>query len=158
MTTGKMCTGCKTTKLLSEFWPDRRTGRAASRCKSCKAEYAKRWRAANPHKQLERYWNNPDRERERHLVRKYGVDLAAYQRMFTSQGGKCAICGKAQERAFDVDHDHATGVVRGLLCTNCNRMVGHAADDPVRLRAAAVYLESVPQVAQAFIEAVMEAA
>lgn len=84
-------------------------------------------------------------ERERHLIRKYGLTLMDYQEMYDSQGGCCAICRKVQRRAFDVDHNHATGEVRGLLCTNCNRMLGHAGDSVVNLRAAADYLESFPK-------------
>ena len=68
-----------------------------------------------------------------------------YQEMYHSQEGCCAICRKQQERAFDVDHNHATGEVRGLLCTNCNRMLGHAGDSAANLRAAADYLESFPK-------------
>jgi hypothetical protein len=151
----KTCTGCKQAKPPAEFWPDgRRNGRLQARCKPCKAAAAKQWREANKHKAIERYWANPAGERERHLVRKYGVTLERYTQMLEQQGGACAICRKTQQRAFDVDHCHATGRVRGLLCTNCNRMIGHAADDASRLRAAAAYLESiVPQVAAAFIKA-----
>lgn len=138
----KKCTKCGVTKPISMFWPDRRRGGTLPHCKACKAAYAKRWRAANPHKARERYWSNPQGERDRHLVRKYGVTRATYAKMFSDQGGCCAVCRKSQARAFDVDHDHATGVVRGLLCTNCNRMIGHAGDDAKRLIAAARYLVS----------------
>ena len=151
----KTCTGCEQAKPLTEFWPDgRRTGGLQARCKPCKAAAAKQWRGANKHKAAERYWSNPAGERERHLVRKYGVTLERYREMLEQQGGACAICRKTQQRAFDVDHCHTTGRVRGLLCTNCNRMIGHAADDADRLRAAAAYLERiVPQVAAALIRA-----
>lgn len=138
----KTCTGCGETKPLNQFWPDRRRRGVGPRCKPCKSAYARRWRRANPHKAHERYWSNPQGERERHLIRKYGVTLAAYDRMFAEQGGKCAVCAKTQTRAFDVDHDHKTGVVRGLLCTNCNRMIGHAGDSANNLERAADYLRS----------------
>jgi hypothetical protein len=154
----KTCSNCQQEKQPAEFWPDRRrSGGLQARCKTCRAASAKDWRDANKHKAAERYWSNPDAERERHLVRKYGVTLERYRSMLEQQGGACAICRKTQQRAFDVDHCHATGRVRGLLCTNCNRMIGHAADDAARLRAAASYLESiVPQVAAEFIRATQE--
>ncbi|QOC59453.1 endonuclease VII [Microbacterium phage AnnaLie] len=52
----------------------------------------------------------------------------------------CAVCGATHKR-FHVDHDHATGQVRGLLCGPCNQTLGLMQDDPARLRAAAAYLE-----------------
>ena len=155
----KTCTKCNLEKPVVDFWPDRRRGCTLSRCKQCKAEYARQWRAANPHKGRERYWSDPQGERERHLVRKYGVTQLDYDRMLADQNGGCAICGKQQDRALDVDHDHATGAVRGLLCTNCNRMIGHAGDDAERLEVAASYLRAtVPQVAAEFIKSFAEAA
>lgn len=115
--------------------------RRATLCQPCKTaqhrEYCKR---TDYHRK--RYEKIALKERERHLVRKYGVTIAGYQAMFDAQGGKCAVCGKTQVRAFDVDHDHATGLVRGLLCTSCNRMIGHAGDNADRLEAAAAYLRS----------------
>jgi hypothetical protein len=127
--------------------------RRVTLCNPCKASrqraYCKR---TDYHRK--RYERLVPQERERHLVRKYGVTLERYRCMLEKQGGACAICMKTQQKAFDVDHCHATGRVRGLLCTNCNRMIGHAGDDAGRLRAAAAYLESiVPQVAAKFIEA-----
>ncbi len=138
----KTCTKCNEQKSIEEFHRDRRKpdGHLAQ-CKPCRAETNKRWWKANPEYDKARYWSDPESHRERHLIRKYGVDLAAYEKMLSNQKGKCAICGKEQERAFDVDHDHKTGRVRGLLCSNCNRMLGHAQDNPQKLIAASKYLE-----------------
>jgi hypothetical protein len=58
--------------------------------------------------------------------------------MIEAQGGTCAVCpGEAQH----VDHDHETGLVRGILCFNCNQALGIARDVPKTLRALAAYLE-----------------
>jgi len=103
-----------------------------------------------------RYWKNPAGERERHLVRKYGVSLERYAEMLKAQDGRCAVCRAPERGVFNVDHDHATGRVRGLLCNSCNRMIGHSHDSPERLMAAARYLSIVPQVAAEFIKAYRE--
>jgi len=66
-----------------------------------------------------------------------------YAALLARQEGRCAICQTDQpggKGSWHVDHDHATGGVRGLLCSQCNLMLGHARDDPARLRAALEYL------------------
>ena len=78
-----------------------------------------------------------------------GVDADRYQEMLKEQGGVCAICGKP-ERATDkasgkikdlaIDHCHATGEVRALLCSNCNRALGLFNDDPAMLAKARSYV------------------
>lgn len=79
------------------------------------------------------------------MKRKYGITVEEYDRMLYVQRGLCAICGSdspgAKWRFFAVDHDHATGEVRGLLCNSCNAGLGKFADDPGRLAAAILYLE-----------------
>lgn len=55
----------------------------------------------------------------------YGISAVDFQNMLDAQGGACAICGilRTDQRELCVDHDHATGQVRALLCVNCNRNV-----------------------------------
>lgn len=87
------------------------------------------------------------RERWPHYMRQYlyGLSPDRYEELMLAQDGRCAICrsdawpGKGNRP--HVDHDHATGKVRGLLCASCNNGLGRFADDPERLRAAADYLE-----------------
>jgi hypothetical protein len=140
--TFKRCSKCGLDKEASNF-NSRSNGirNRLSRCRDCKNAYDKSWREKNPRYEIERYSRTRTQSREKHLVRKYGVSLAIYDAMLTRQGGRCAVCGKLQDKAFDVDHCHSTGNVRGLLCTNCNRMIGHSGDSPWRLRYAADYLE-----------------
>lgn len=80
---------------------------------------------------------------ERNLVTQYGMALSEYQRRVAEQGGRCAVCGDEPEegKRLHVDHDHATGAIRDLLCRWCNYALGNAKDDPRRLRAMAGYLE-----------------
>ncbi|TFV70159.1 endonuclease [Blastococcus sp. CT_GayMR20] len=74
-----------------------------------------------------------------HLTRRYGITAAEADHMLRNQGGMCAICRVAP--AAHVDHDHATGAVRALLCFNCNGGLGQFKDDPDVLRAAAEYVQ-----------------
>lgn len=77
----------------------------------------------------------------------HGLVPGEYDLMLNAQAGGCAICGNGCKsgRSLAVDHDHATGEIRGLLCANCNRSIGMMADSPERLRAAARYLEDHAQ-------------
>jgi len=76
------------------------------------------------------------------LQKRYGIDDATYASMSASQGGVCAICGRAcaTGRRLAVDHKHG-GKVRGLLCRRCNQGIGQFSESSVVLRAAADYLD-----------------
>jgi len=79
------------------------------------------------------------------LSKKYDISLVDARALLSSSDGRCESCGV--EAQLCVDHDHATGAIRGLVCGPCNIMLGHAGDDPNRLLAGALYLErhaSVP--------------
>lgn len=84
-----------------------------------------------------------------HLKKRYGITLKEYDRMLADQGGVCTICSSSSptgsERRggirFSVDHDHKTGVIRGLICSPCNLGLGSFRDDPNSLRLAADYVE-----------------
>jgi len=72
----------------------------------------------------------------------HGTTVATLQAMHDAQRGLCAICRDSIDFATaHVDHDHATNEIRGLLCANCNRGLGHFRDSPLRLRAAAAYVD-----------------
>lgn len=77
--------------------------------------------------------------RSYHLTRRYGITAGEADHLLERQGGLCAICRMTP--AAHVDHDHATGIVRELLCFNCNGGLGQFKDDPAVLRAAADYVE-----------------
>lgn len=70
--------------------------------------------------------------RDANLKALYGISLTQYERLLEQQGGVCAICGRPPRTrpVLDVDHDHLNGLVRGLLCGNCNRAVGLLDEDP----------------------------
>lgn len=75
-------------------------------------------------------------------LKKYGISIEQYLEMYSNQEGKCAICNiKPNIRVLDVDHNHATGKVRGLLCRRCNMSIGRFEDNAMLLRNAASYIE-----------------
>ncbi len=117
----KYCSGCKQIKSLCEFDFDAKGRKTAgSFCLQC--------------------------TREKHYKRNYGITINDYEELLKQQDSKCAICGtidpgKSRDY-FCVDHDHSKkkDSVRGLLCDNCNRVLGVFDDNPERLVAAAGYL------------------
>lgn len=62
--------------------------------------------------------------------------------LLAAQGGVCAICRRRPDRdaSLHVDHCHATGRIRGILCLNCNQAIGKLGEDPELFRRAAEYL------------------
>ena len=106
-----------------------------------------------PRAHRSREWEraNPDRvhksTRRAALRRKYGITPEDYDQLLAKQGGRCAICATDTpvngrgDRYFDVDHDHHTQEVRGLVCMRCNTLLGRLENDPNRVRLAYAYLE-----------------
>jgi hypothetical protein len=145
----KRCGTCGGTKPLEEFNVMRRSpdGRQA-RCRECQQRINREWK--DRHRSLvnlsTREWArlNPERAREHHFLRRYGITLAQYEWLLRQQDGVCAICSQpcATGKNLAVDHDHVTGAVRGLLCDRCNHAIGSLEDDPGRADQAAAYLRA----------------
>jgi len=118
----KQCRGCEETLSVGRFRPlaqrtlDGRT-RYQPRCRECESAY----------------------HRLKHRERKYGMTADEFVMAVLEQGGACHLCGRVGDLC--VDHDHATGVRRRLLCSNCNSGLGMLQDDPDLLRRAADYLD-----------------
>jgi len=107
--------------------------------KQCRAEHAADIRLAN-----RRRYNAPGKAEHRRalsLWSNYRLTVEVYERMMSEQGGLCAVC--QTEPAAHVDHCHATGVVRGILCANCNKGLGCFRDDTARMQRACRYLQAV---------------
>lgn len=86
------------------------------------------------------------RSRERSMKHSYGFGWKRRLEMSVDQGGRCAICGEQEDlttpnRGLHIDHDHDTGIVRGLLCGLCNRGIGALRHDTSRLARAIDYLK-----------------
>jgi hypothetical protein len=82
------------------------------------------------------------------MARDFGLDDAEYVALLQSQGGVCAICCRPPQKIrLHIDHNHKTGVIRGLLCSWCNhRLLTGARDSVEVLRSAVRYLEAPPAV------------
>ena len=74
------------------------------------------------------------------LKRLYGMSPADYDGLLAKQDGMCAICGTPSEETLCVDHCHATGIIRGLLCRKCNTGLGCYEDDPATMITSLAYL------------------
>lgn len=129
--TTKVCTKCGQEKLLKEFYKapasKGKYGRH-SYCKVCMVTYS-RWRK---------------------LKYIYNISKTQYNDLLERQHSRCAICGvhvddlvfrTPKHRVLHVDHNHKTGEVRGLLCNDCNVMVGCSQDNTENLKKAIDYLQ-----------------
>jgi hypothetical protein len=105
-------------------------------------------------KQMKEYYHKSDKVEWAYkswsskLQREYGMTVEQYEIMLSEQGGLCKICGREEtHRHFGkpvrmaVDHCHETGVVRGLLCRNCNVAIGLLGHSVSRLEKAICYLQ-----------------
>lgn len=149
---------CGAVKPMLEFYAHRSTadGRA-NNCMACAKAIQREWNSKNRARIRE---NNQRRDadpaaRARYKsqakawrLRLYGLTPAKFDALLESQGGVCAICGLPgqnwAERNLSVDHDHATGAVRGLLCGRCNTGLGFFGDNPEALAKALDYLNNPP--------------
>lgn len=85
------------------------------------------------------YWT----KKKQHLKYKYGIALNVYKALLVQQKYLCAICSEpetAKGYKLSVDHNHKTGIVRGLLCFSCNRGLGYFRENKKYLKNAISYL------------------
>lgn len=101
-----------------------------------KLALARAWKARQSMDHLRERWRAS-------RLKRYGLTPDTFAAMLAAQGDRCGVCRESftGTRPPDIDHHHATGRVRGLLCGSCNRGIGLFQEDPERLRAAAAYLE-----------------
>lgn len=83
------------------------------------------------------------------LERRFGLTFTEFTNLIESQGGVCAICNREPDhgtgRKWCVDHCHVGGHTRGLLCSNCNTMIGLAQENTSTLLSAIDYLRKWPK-------------
>lgn len=129
----KRCSKCKKMRSLDDF--SKRNGVPDGKRYDCKY-------CVNDRKPKQRS-SEPGVRKNNKLKQKYNITLSDYNKIVESQKGCCAICGthvSKLKRDLDIDHNHITGKIRKLLCTNCNRGLGWFKDNPELLRKAANYL------------------
>ena len=160
----KRCSRCKEVKPVTEFFKQcsSKSGYTAA-CKSCTAperkakgmEYLNKNRTEINKRMNDRYhkrYKNDAEFRETRKLRgkawKFGMSVddftSMYNNLMKKQNNCCAICERhisTLGKSFDVDHDHLTMKIRGLLCNKCNTTLGQMDDSPDRLHRAAKYLE-----------------
>lgn len=151
----KTCYVCKEKKALSQFALANNSkngdGRAAY-CLSCSSTLTDRqktaivtklWRAHNKEKH--------DKQHKSHSLQKtYGISIDNYNEMLRAQNSVCAVCAEPSTimrkdgriHGLCVDHNHKTGMIRGLLCHTCNTLLGHIESNPKRVKLLESYLES----------------
>lgn len=126
----KICPKCLENKEAAAFG-FRSSGKINSWCISCKRENSKKW-------SLKR---TPEYDRNANLKAKFNITLDDFKSMLDAQGGVCAICKQTNgDKPLCVDHCHATGSVRKLLCNKCNTGLGMFRDNPEYLAEAIKYL------------------
>lgn len=132
--TRKRCTVCLAVKPLHAY--SRHSGASDGRhttCKPCRnVKQREKWAA-------DRKWESYFRDKG--LRRRYGISSEQYEEMRERQGGACAVCRQVPEGNLCVDHSHADGQVRDLLCRSCNSALGLAKENAETLRGLAEYLE-----------------
>lgn len=143
----KHCRKCDTTKALDDFHKDSGAGDGlCAHCKECKNAVSREWTRRNPEKVKAHGKKRVESGAYRtyQLKKKYQLTDEQYEDMLESQDGKCAICEATDpgrgNKYFVVDHDHDTGKVRGLLCNNCNRVLGLFGDSAETIESAITYL------------------
>lgn len=167
MVNTKKCFHCEIEKPVSEFnkYSASKDG-LRHICRSCQKAVNKRTydnhRESRQARARDYYANRADKNRlreyskqyhakyaakvrDKELQTVYGISLEEYNKLLFLQGGGCAICGmppgaRHGGRRLGVDHCHATGKIRGILCSSCNLGIGKFHDDPSLLAKAFSYL------------------
>ncbi len=142
-TEDKTCTMCGEIKPISAYRS--RGGSMAhllrSRCNTCLYKEHKRWAEENPER-IQAYREKDSWTLAKRCARR-GISPEQLVDRYERQEECCAICKKEIELIDSaIDHNHATGEFRGILCKQCNRALGMFNDSPAVLRSAVEYLEA----------------
>lgn len=149
----KKCPSCETEKPYSEYprHKNRKNGVSAY-CKICQRLKMIEYRSTEDYKEKKRIYEREYLKRPSVKIHRqdyalryyYNITLAEKKMLWKRQGFQCGICKKDIPNFKDVrlDHDHKDKKVRGILCNDCNLLIGHAKDDVKILKSAVNYLTS----------------
>lgn len=150
----KLCPNCQEDLPMSAFNKSNRRDGYQTYCRACHNRMQREKYNSDPMAKVKRQIRagrrkdrDPEVDRRAELKRLYGITLEQYVEMFVAQGEVCAICKEKcpTKKSLSVDHNHETGIVRGLLCNRCNRALGMFQDSPMLLMRAADYLSRMVQ-------------
>ena len=140
----KKCTSCLEEKPLNGFYPRKDRNSYVAACKPCTIKNNYRYRDKEHQKVYKADYHKRNLSRKlRNDLKKYNLTLDQYNKMLEKQNKCCVMCKLTPDvnKRLSVDHCHKTGKVRGLLCNNCNFVLGLAKDSIEILKNAIVYLE-----------------
>jgi len=138
----KECNKCGETKKSKEFFKDCGISDGKSTiCKKCKTDDVSKWREKNREKYNSDMRLYTAKNYQRLRMQRYKITPEIHANMMSEQKGVCAVCCNIQRgrRPLVIDHNHATGKVRGLLCYGCNRAL-HVLETSDLLSKAQAYL------------------
>lgn len=135
----KTCKKCMNEKPIECFSTHNGIPNARPRCRECCSKEKRIERRKNPEKHLSYKYKN-----------KFGLTIEDFKILLCRQGNKCAICNRDHQyyKKFCIDHDHETGMIRGILCWNCNVGLGHFKDSTENLKGALRYLSKNKNIIQ----------
>lgn len=132
---GRECTVCNEFKPWDSFFKNAKGANGhQSQCIPCYRAKQAAYRKKNK-KHVKRI------QRNSMLKANYGIDHDDYDKLLDHTEKGCWICGGGSAVSLAVDHNHANGKVRGLLCKPCNRILGHWRDNPEKAARAAEYVK-----------------
>lgn len=148
----KFCSGCKQWVLKGFFNKDSRAKDGLNyNCKACRQKYRRQEEVQERTSVYNKKYadENPElmkaKDRKNSLMRFWGMEQEEFDALLAKQGGTCALCSKTESnphKRLCIDHDHATGKIRGLLCDHHNRALGLMNDSINELEAGIKYLKS----------------
>lgn len=144
----KLCKCCIKEKNIDLFYISS-YGKYTTYCKVCTDKKNSDRRRSGKSKKRDKIIKHPGKvgspeyNRSHNLLALYGITLSEYDLMLIEQNDRCKICSRHKSEftePLNVDHDHNTGIIRGLLCRACNNASGLFRDDKASLKKAIEYL------------------